>query len=215
MSPGCAGPGCIARLCERPTDEPRRPARQPRDARRADDCGGPALPEGVPVGPARRRDAAGGVVADPERDRRCRSARRGRPQKYAMVWVPDGSPLQGLDEQAGRGCCAGSLGVRGHEYTVATRCATATRRSRRSLDQLHADGCDRILVLPMYPQYSAATDRVDVRCVPRGPRRSATCRPSASSAASTTTPATSTRWPHADPAFRLSTASRSSPVASW
>ena len=33
----------------------------------------------------------------------------------------------------------------------------AIPRSRRGIDALMAQGCDRILVVPLYPQYSAAT----------------------------------------------------------
>ena len=37
------------------------------------------------------------------------------------------------------------------------RCATAIPRSARGIDALTAQGCDRLLVVPLYPQYSAAT----------------------------------------------------------
>ena len=37
------------------------------------------------------------------------------------------------------------------------RCATAIRRSRSRIAALTAQGCDRLLVVPLYPQYSAAT----------------------------------------------------------
>ena len=37
------------------------------------------------------------------------------------------------------------------------RCATAIRRSRSRIEALMAQGCDRLLVVPLYPQYSAAT----------------------------------------------------------
>ena len=37
------------------------------------------------------------------------------------------------------------------------RCVTATPRSRCRLDALMSRGCDRILVVPLYPQYAAAT----------------------------------------------------------
>ena len=37
------------------------------------------------------------------------------------------------------------------------RCATAIRRSAPRIDALTAQGCDRLLVVPLYPQYSAAT----------------------------------------------------------
>ena len=37
------------------------------------------------------------------------------------------------------------------------RCATAIRRSASRIEALTAQGCDRLLVVPLYPQYSAAT----------------------------------------------------------
>ena len=49
-----------------------------------------------------------------------------------------------------------------HRRTATTswstgRCATAIPRSSSRIDALIAKGCDRILAVPLYPQYSAAT----------------------------------------------------------
>ncbi len=37
------------------------------------------------------------------------------------------------------------------------RCATAIRRWRRRIEAMQKAGCERILLLPLYPQYAAAT----------------------------------------------------------
>ena len=76
--------------------------------------------------------------------------------KYAMVWDTDGSPLKlWTDKQAK--LLRGALGARGHDVTVAYAMRYGDPSIASVLDTLHAERCDRILVLPMYPQYSAAT----------------------------------------------------------
>ncbi len=77
-------------------------------------------------------------------------------QKYAMVWGPDGSPLKVWTEKQAR-LLRGALGERGHDVSVAYAMRYGNPSMASVLDQLHAERCDRILVLPMYPQYSAAT----------------------------------------------------------
>ena len=87
---------------------------------------------------------------------------RTRPRKsaaaYAEVWEPDGSPLlrigerqvAGIRERLAASGAAGpfavELGMRYGEPSI----ATALRRLREA-------GAERILVLPLYPQYSAST----------------------------------------------------------
>jgi ferrochelatase len=76
--------------------------------------------------------------------------------KYASVWTPEGSPLKvWTDKQAT--LLRGYLGERGHQVTVryAMRYGNPSIESR--MTALMADGCDRILIAPMYPQYCAAT----------------------------------------------------------
>jgi ferrochelatase len=77
-------------------------------------------------------------------------------QKYAAIWTADGSPLKvHTEKQAAllRGC----LGQRGHDVQVAYAMRYGTPSLPQVLDQLKAAGCDRILILPAYPQYSATT----------------------------------------------------------
>ena len=77
-------------------------------------------------------------------------------QKYALVWTADGSPLKVWTDKQAK-LLRGSLGARGHDVSVAYAMRYGNPSIASVLDQLHAEGCDRILVLPMYPQYSAAT----------------------------------------------------------
>lgn len=76
--------------------------------------------------------------------------------KYAMVWGAEGSPLKVWTDKQAR-LLRGSLGARGHDVSVAYAMRYGNPSIASVLDTLHAERCDRILVLPMYPQYSAAT----------------------------------------------------------
>ena len=77
-------------------------------------------------------------------------------EKYASIWMPEGSPLQVYTERQAKlvkGCLGGELpGIEVH---------WAMRYGQPSiphvLEQLRAAGCTRILVVPLYPQYAAAT----------------------------------------------------------
>jgi ferrochelatase len=78
-------------------------------------------------------------------------------KKYAMIWSRDGSPLR-VNTQAQAQQLRGHLAQRGHQQL---QVAFAMRYGQPSLpsvlDRLKQEGCDRILVLPAYPQYSGAT----------------------------------------------------------
>jgi ferrochelatase len=76
--------------------------------------------------------------------------------KYATVWLPEGSPLKVWTQKQAR-LLAGYLGERGHKVQVAFAMRYGTPAIGRELDALKAAGATRILVLPMYPQYCAAT----------------------------------------------------------
>ena len=76
--------------------------------------------------------------------------------KYATVWMPEGSPLKVWTQRQAR-LLAGYLGERGHRVPVAFAMRYGTPAIGRELDALKAAGATRILVLPMYPQYCAAT----------------------------------------------------------
>ena len=76
--------------------------------------------------------------------------------KYASIWTRDGSPLLSWSERQAKRLM-GDLGQRG--YPVLVRCAMryGAPSIASALDALKADGATRILVLPLYPQYAAAT----------------------------------------------------------
>jgi ferrochelatase len=76
---------------------------------------------------------------------------------YAAVWSAEGSPLLAISchqasalraelERRRPGQCQLELAMRYGEPTVAG-----------ALARLHAAGCERVLVLPLYPQYSSST----------------------------------------------------------
>ncbi|OYU99854.1 MAG: ferrochelatase [Burkholderiales bacterium PBB5] len=77
--------------------------------------------------------------------------------KYASVWTPEGSPLLvHTRTQALR--LLGELGERGHgEVLVRHAMRYGEPSVATALDALKAEGATRILLLPMYPHYAAAT----------------------------------------------------------
>ncbi|WP_153145992.1 ferrochelatase [Dechloromonas sp. H13] len=86
-------------------------------------------------------------------------------EKYAAVWLPEGSPLKVHTERQTK-LLAGYLGERGHRVTVVWAMRYGAPSIADVLDRLKADGATRILLLPMYPQYSASTTAtvVDAAC---------------------------------------------------
>jgi ferrochelatase len=76
--------------------------------------------------------------------------------KYATIWSPEGSPLRVWSEKQAK-LLAGYLGERGHRVSVQAAMRYGNPSLASALDALKAEGASRILVLPLYPQYSAAT----------------------------------------------------------
>jgi ferrochelatase len=76
---------------------------------------------------------------------------------YKKVWAPEGSPLLTITQAQADGVRAALEG----RYPDQTRIAVAMRYGNPSVpDAVHrllADGCDRLLAVPMYPQYASAT----------------------------------------------------------
>jgi ferrochelatase len=74
--------------------------------------------------------------------------------KYASIWSAEGSPLRVHTERQAQLLSQALAHPR-------LRLAWAMRYGNPSipaaLDQLHAEGCSRILILPLYPQYAAST----------------------------------------------------------
>ena len=77
--------------------------------------------------------------------------------KYAAIWTPAGSPLLAWTTRQAE-CLQAELRARGHAGLIVR---PAMRYGEpaidTTLDALQAEGATRVLVLPMYPQYAAAT----------------------------------------------------------
>jgi len=97
-----------------------------------------------------------------------RPARRGR--DYATIWNNelDEGPLKTITraqaEKLARLVSAGALGPAGERVIVdwAMRYGQPSMRTR--ISALKASGCDRLLVVPLYPQYCAATSATVADC---------------------------------------------------
>jgi ferrochelatase len=76
--------------------------------------------------------------------------------KYASIWMPEGSPLRVFSERQTK-LLKGLLGERGHRLTVNLAMRYGSPSIPSVLNHLKASGVNRMLVVPMYPQYSAST----------------------------------------------------------
>lgn len=92
---------------------------------------------------------------------------RTRPSKsaarYAAIWTKDGSPLA-IHTNKQKVLLAGYLGQRLKALGLAADCAVVEQAMRygsppvgAAIERLREAGCDRILVVPLYPQYAAST----------------------------------------------------------
>ena len=75
---------------------------------------------------------------------------------YRNIWTPEGSPLKVWTEKQAK-LLRGYLGERGHAVTVRHAMRYGGDSIPAVLDELKAQGTTRVLVLPLYPQYSATT----------------------------------------------------------
>lgn len=77
-------------------------------------------------------------------------------EKYAAIWTAEGSPLRvHLERQAK--LLRGFLGQAGHRVRVDFAMRYGEPSIAATLARLKSEGCTRILLLPLYPQYSAST----------------------------------------------------------
>lgn len=76
--------------------------------------------------------------------------------KYAKIWTPEGSPLAVWTRKQAT-LLGGYLGERGARVVVRHAMRYGNPSTPSVLDELKAGGVQRILVLPLYPQYSATT----------------------------------------------------------
>ena len=75
--------------------------------------------------------------------------------KYAGIWMKEGSPLRVWTEKQAT-LLRGYLAIRGHSVDVRYAMRYGNPSIASQLDALKAAGAERILILPAYPQYSAA-----------------------------------------------------------
>ena len=76
--------------------------------------------------------------------------------KYAAIWSSEGSPLKVHSERQSR-LLRGFLGHAGHSVVVDYAMRYGQPSIAATLARLKAEGCTRILLLPLYPQYSSST----------------------------------------------------------
>jgi protoporphyrin/coproporphyrin ferrochelatase len=76
--------------------------------------------------------------------------------KYAGIWMPEGSPLAVWTTRQAEALHA-RLGARGHDVLLAPAMRYGDPAIGAVLDALRTQGATRVLVLPAYPQYAAAT----------------------------------------------------------
>lgn len=83
-----------------------------------------------------------------------RPARSAR--KYEAIWTDEGSPLL-VQTQRQTSLLRGALGDRGHALEVAFAMRYGNPSIASVLRELRERGLERLLVVPMYPQYAAST----------------------------------------------------------
>lgn len=78
-------------------------------------------------------------------------------EKYAKIWDREGSPLKVHTERQVK-LLRGLLGSQGrHDLIVEYAMRYGNPSIATVLDSLRRQGCERILMLPLYPQYAAST----------------------------------------------------------
>lgn len=84
-----------------------------------------------------------------------------RPKKsaaaYQTVWTEDGSPLMAISRQQEKAIRAKLKAKYGEDVVVELAMRYGNPSVKSALESLKAQGCGKILVLPLYPQYSATT----------------------------------------------------------
>ena len=76
--------------------------------------------------------------------------------KYASIWSAEGSPLKVHTAKQAM-LLRGALGERGHKVTVVMAMRYGSPSLPEVLAQLQGEHCDRVAILPAYPQYSGTT----------------------------------------------------------
>ena len=161
-------PESIARTARRRRVRARRPDRradrQSRHAGRHRRRIGAALPAGIPQRRPGDREPGAGLEVRAQRHHSAAPAARQRPRlrenlesRAQRIAAEDHHPRAGRASSAPRS----RRSIR-PSWSIG-RCATAIRRWRPASRRMAKAGCERILLLPLYPQYAAATTRDGLR----------------------------------------------------
>ncbi len=76
--------------------------------------------------------------------------------KYAAIWTKEGSPLL-LHTRRQTSLLQGWLGQHGHDVDVRHAMRYGTPSIASVLDECYRQGLERLLVMPLYPQYAASS----------------------------------------------------------
>ncbi|MGI4814713.1 MAG: ferrochelatase [Janthinobacterium lividum] len=89
---------------------------------------------------------------------------RASARKYAMVWSEAGSPLR-VHTAAQTLALRARLAARGRHVAVDYAMRYGNPAIRSTLNRMLADGAERVLLVPMYPQYAASTTATAIDAV--------------------------------------------------
>lgn len=84
---------------------------------------------------------------------------RASAEKYRAIWTPEGSPFS-LDHAALQRGLAAELARRGFDAEVRIAMSFGEPRVKAALKSLREAGCERVVVLPLYPQSAFSTTGV-------------------------------------------------------
>ena len=77
--------------------------------------------------------------------------------KYAAIWTPEGGPLVAIGKRQAAGLATRLAALTGSEVPVALAMRYGVPAIEQALADLDAQGVRRIVLLPLFPQYSAST----------------------------------------------------------
>ena len=77
-------------------------------------------------------------------------------KKYAQIWTAEGSPLA-VNTRALTDALRNSLTARGHALVVEYAMRYGTPSVSNTIRAMRAQGVDRLLAIPLYPQYAASS----------------------------------------------------------
>lgn len=90
--------------------------------------------------------------------------------RYKDIWLAEGAPLLVWSQAQAEGLQE-LLAGQGHDVRVELGMRYGNPSIASALDKLKAAGCERILALPLYPQYAASTTATAFDCVAAHLRR--------------------------------------------